>query len=99
MIRLKSPEVAARIGIETVPVVEKRHADTLIGNAEVEYDANAYAEIRPRVAGFIQDILTDEGSVVKPAETLDRDRLGRGRLGQGRLSGCFAGGRSLPRPR
>lgn len=70
LIRLKSPEVAARIGIETVPVVEKRHADTLIGNAEVEYDANAYAEVRPRVTGFIQEILTDEGSVVKPAQTL-----------------------------
>ncbi len=70
LIRLKSPAVARRIGIETAAVEERLHADTLIGNAEVVYDGNAYAEIRPRVAGFIHEIRTDEGSVVKAAECL-----------------------------
>lgn len=70
LIRFKSPDVARRIGLATTPVVQRTHADTLLGNAEIVYDANSYAEVRPRVPGFIREVLVDEGLVVKKGDPL-----------------------------
>ncbi len=51
LIRLVSPEVARRFGVETVPVFPQRIAHHLTANAETAYDAERSAEVIPRVAG------------------------------------------------
>lgn len=67
---LSSPEVAARIGLETAPSLGRRHTPTITGNAEVVYNANLYGEVRPRVAGIVREVIADEGSHLKPGETM-----------------------------
>jgi cobalt-zinc-cadmium efflux system membrane fusion protein len=70
VLRLKSPEIARQIQLETSDVTTCVHADTLSGNAEIVYNANAYAEVRPRVAGIVRDIETDEGHFHKKGDLL-----------------------------
>ncbi len=70
VVELATPEIARRIGLETSRTVSRSHARTIQGNAEIVYNANAYAEITPRVPGIIREIVTDEGRVHKRGETL-----------------------------
>ncbi len=70
VLRLKSPNIAREIQIETAEVMAREHADTLSGNAEIVYNSNAYAEVRPRVAGLVRSIETDEGHVHKKGDLL-----------------------------
>jgi cobalt-zinc-cadmium efflux system membrane fusion protein len=70
LVQLASPEVARRIGLETTKAVARKHAMTIVGNAEIVYNANSYAEVTPRVPGIIREILTDEGKVHKKGDVL-----------------------------
>lgn len=70
VIRLARPETARRIGLETAPVEERPHAETIVGNAEVTYDAHTFAEVLPRVAGIVREVHAAHGQAVKPGDVL-----------------------------
>ena len=70
LIRLDSPEVARRLGVESVPVVQERHAHLLSANAETAYDAERMAEVIPRVAGVIREVRAKLGQVVGKGDVL-----------------------------
>ena len=70
LVRLASEMLAHKIGIQTVEVTEEEHAHRLVANSETAYDANHYADITPRVAGFIREVRVDLGRVVKQGEVL-----------------------------
>lgn len=69
-VRLASEEMARDIGLETTPAGEERLARTLTANAEAAYDAHRYAEVRPRVSGFLREVKTDLGQVVRRGDVL-----------------------------
>ncbi|MBX6314807.1 MAG: efflux RND transporter periplasmic adaptor subunit [Isosphaeraceae bacterium] len=69
-VRLASAEMARDIGIETAQVTRQRLAPRLAANAEVAYNARRYAEVRPRVAGFLREVRVDLGQVVHKGEVL-----------------------------
>lgn len=69
-VRLASARLARQVGIETAAATEEEHAHTLEANAETAYDANHYAEITPRVAGFLREVRADLGKAVKQGEVL-----------------------------
>lgn len=70
VIRLSSPEIASRIGLQTGIAELTEITDTVIGNAETEFNANRYAEIFPRVRGIIREIRGEEGLDCKPGDLL-----------------------------
>ena len=70
MVRLASNELAGDIGLKTAPVVEEEHTHELIANAETAYDANRYAELNPRVRGYVREARVDLGYVVKAGEVV-----------------------------
>jgi cobalt-zinc-cadmium efflux system membrane fusion protein len=70
LVRLASPKLARRIGIQTVEVAEETHAHRLVANAETAYDSNHYADINPRVAGFIREVRADLGQGVRQGDVL-----------------------------
>lgn len=70
LVRLSSGEVAKRIGLSTGNVVSRQHADTLLGNAEITYDEHAYAEVRPRVRGLVDQVTMDHGRIVRRGDLL-----------------------------
>src|SRR5262249_31932767 len=70
VVRLASAKLARQIGIQTAEVIEEEHAHRLIANAETAYDANHYADITPRVAGFIREVRVDLGQAVKQGDVL-----------------------------
>jgi cobalt-zinc-cadmium efflux system membrane fusion protein len=69
-VKLASPGIARRIGIETAPAVTQRHAHRLTCNAETAYDARRSAEVLPRVAGVLRDVKVDLGQLVHRGEVL-----------------------------
>src|SRR5512135_79750 len=69
-VRLASARLAQKIGIQTVLVAEEEHAHRLVANAETAYDANHYADITPRVSGFIREVRADLGQGVRQGQVL-----------------------------
>jgi cobalt-zinc-cadmium efflux system membrane fusion protein len=69
-VRLASARLARQIGIRTAVVGEEEHAHKLVANAETAYDANHYADISPRVAGFIREVRVDLGRSVRQGDVL-----------------------------
>lgn len=69
-VRLASAMLADKIGIQTALVTEETHAHQLVANAETAYDANHYADVAPRVSGFIREVKVDLGTAVKRGELL-----------------------------
>lgn len=69
-VRLASALLAEQIGIQTVEVTEEEHAHKLVANAETAYDANHYADISPRVSGFIREVKIDLGQAVRQDQVL-----------------------------
>ena len=49
---------------------QERFARTLTANAEAAYDAHRYAEVRPRVSGFLREVKADLGQKVRRGEIL-----------------------------
>jgi membrane fusion protein, heavy metal efflux system len=70
IVRLSSPQIAGRIGLETGTTVRRRHAHRLAGNAEIDFAAHNYAEVRPRVTGWIREVRVDEGQKVRKGDVL-----------------------------
>jgi membrane fusion protein, heavy metal efflux system len=70
MVRLASGELPGDIGLKTASVIEEEYARELTANAETAYDANRYAEIVPRVRGYVREARVDLGKAVKAGETL-----------------------------
>jgi cobalt-zinc-cadmium efflux system membrane fusion protein len=70
LVRLASARTAGQIGLETAPTTRQRHGHRLVGNAEILYNANLYAEVRPRVAGLVREIQTDEGVAERRGDVL-----------------------------
>ena len=51
-------------------MTEVEHTHGLVANAETAYDANRYAEIFPRVAGFLREARVDLGQTVKAGDVI-----------------------------
>jgi cobalt-zinc-cadmium efflux system membrane fusion protein len=69
-IKLASAKLVRQVGIQTALVTEETHAHRLMSNAEAAYDANRYAEISPRVAGFLSELRADLGQAVRRHDVL-----------------------------
>jgi cobalt-zinc-cadmium efflux system membrane fusion protein len=70
LVRVASAKLARQVGIRTAPVTEETHSHCLTANAETAYDANHYAEMSPRVAGFLREVRADLGQEVGQGEVL-----------------------------
>ena len=70
MVRLASAKLARQVGFETAAATEEEHSHKLAANAETAYDGNHYAEITPRVAGFLREVRADLGKSVEQGEVL-----------------------------
>lgn len=70
IVELRRPGLAEKIGLQTAPVAEERHAHRLSANAEVAYNASRYAKVRPRVSGFVHEIEADIGDEVQTGQVL-----------------------------
>lgn len=70
VVRLASTELATVVGLKTAPVAEEEHVHELSANAETGYDSNRYAEIYPRVTGFLREARLDLGRQVKSGEVV-----------------------------
>ncbi|QEH34827.1 Cobalt-zinc-cadmium resistance protein CzcB [Aquisphaera giovannonii] len=70
LVRLASAKLAGQIGIQVARATEESHAHKLTANAEAAYDANRYADITPRVGGFLREVRADLGKVVEQGEVL-----------------------------
>lgn len=70
LVRLASADLASEIGLMTSPVIEEGHAHELVAPAESAYNANRYAEIFPRVAGFLREARVDLGEDVRASDVI-----------------------------
>ncbi|MEO6811622.1 MAG: efflux RND transporter periplasmic adaptor subunit [Isosphaeraceae bacterium] len=70
MIQLSSTATAKEIGLASAKATAHKHVDLVTGNAEVAYNAHRYAEVHPRVAGFIREVRTEEGDHVEKGDVL-----------------------------
>lgn len=69
-VRLATEEMARDIGIETAPAAREQITPNLTANAEAAYDSRRYAEVRPRVTGFLREVKVDLGSIVRKGDVL-----------------------------
>ena len=69
-VRLARADMARDIGLETATATRERLARTLMANAEAAYDGRRYAEVRPRVSGFLREVKADLGQKVRRGELL-----------------------------
>lgn len=70
LVRLETASLAGEIGLETAQIRQVRHAHTLPANAETAFDANHFAEVRPRVLGFLREVKVDLGQQVQDGDIL-----------------------------
>lgn len=70
LVRLASAGLGREIGLQIAPVTEVEHTHELVANAETAYDANRYAEVYPRVAGFLREARVDLGQRVKAGDVI-----------------------------
>lgn len=69
-VKLASGKLVRQIGLQTALVTEEVHAHRLVANAETAYDANHYAEVNPRVSGFLREVRVDLGQAVRRGDVL-----------------------------
>ncbi len=69
-VRLASSRLPDAIGIETAAAVSESHSHELTANAETAFDANRYAEVQPRVGGFLRSVRVDLGDVVEAGQVI-----------------------------
>ncbi|HVA44909.1 MAG TPA: efflux RND transporter periplasmic adaptor subunit [Pirellulales bacterium] len=69
-VRLASPDMARRIGIETAQVTTERHAHRLTANAEAAYDGRRYTEVLARVTGIVHEARVEPSQVVGAGDVL-----------------------------
>jgi cobalt-zinc-cadmium efflux system membrane fusion protein len=70
LVRLATASLGGQIGIETAEAVSETHAHTLEANAETAFNANRYADVSPRVAGFLSEVKVDLGQQVRVGDVL-----------------------------
>lgn len=70
LVRLKTPRLAQQVGLLTSDVVAETHAHTLEATAETAFDANRYADVSPRVGGFLREVRVDLGQQVQAGDVL-----------------------------
>jgi membrane fusion protein, heavy metal efflux system len=69
-VRLGSLETVHKAGIQTGPVEERPLAQYVTANGAIDYNQTAYAELSPRAAGTVWDVLKNEGDPVHKGEVL-----------------------------
>ncbi|MBV8281643.1 MAG: efflux RND transporter periplasmic adaptor subunit, partial [Candidatus Eremiobacteraeota bacterium] len=69
-VRLASDDMATNIGLETAAATKERLARSLTANADAAYDAHRYAEVRPRVSGFLREVRADLGQKLRRRDLL-----------------------------
>lgn len=70
VVRLKSAEVAARIGLESVRSEGRAVVDRVEGNAETAYDSHLFAEVIPRVRCVVREVNADHGDRFEAGRTM-----------------------------
>ena len=70
VIRLRTPEIAARIGLETTVAEGRTLVDQVAGMAESAYDAHLFAEVVPRVRCVVREVFADHGDHFEPGERM-----------------------------
>ncbi len=70
LVRMASPDIAAKAGIEAAPAQSGSVSPTLKANGEVAYDETKLARVRARVAGVLLEVLAKEGDAVEQGQTL-----------------------------
>ncbi|QDV33972.1 efflux RND transporter periplasmic adaptor subunit [Tautonia plasticadhaerens] len=70
VVRLRSAEVAARIGLETVRSESRTVVDRVAGNAETAYDSHLFAEVTPRVRCVVREVNADHGDRFEAGRTM-----------------------------
>ncbi len=70
LVRLASASLDRRIGLRTAPALAETHAHTLEANAETDFDANRFADVSPRVSGFLSEVKSDLGERVRAGDVL-----------------------------
>jgi len=69
-VKLASAKLVRQVGFRTAAAVEETHAHKLVANAETAYDANRYAEVSPRIGGYIREVRVDLGKAVRQGDIL-----------------------------
>lgn len=69
-VRLKSPEVAARMGLQTAVVERRPLRATLTAPAELDYDQNRVARLSARVPGTVVRVDKEVGQAVRKGEVM-----------------------------
>ena len=69
-IRLASAETAEQVGLQTAPAGSRTIVPTVSGNAEIAFVAHDYAHVTSRVSGWVSEVPTDEGRMVKTGDVL-----------------------------
>lgn len=69
-IRLASAETAEQVGLQTAPAGSRTITPTVSGNAEIAFVAHDYAHVTSRVSGWVSEVPTDEGRMVKKGDVL-----------------------------
>ena len=70
VLQLRTPELADKLGFRDAEAVREIHAHRLEANAETDYDANHYAEVTPRVEGYLSAVRVDLGQDCETGEVL-----------------------------
>jgi cobalt-zinc-cadmium efflux system membrane fusion protein len=70
IVRLASPGLVRRLGLETAVVTAERHGHELSSNAETAFDGQHMAEVVSRVAGVLREVRVDLGQVVRRGDVL-----------------------------
>lgn len=70
IVRLDAPGLAERIGLETAIAEERSIIEQVEGAAETTFDGHRFAEIVPRVACLVREVLADHGTLCQPGDRL-----------------------------
>lgn len=70
LVRLANARLADEIGLTSARATLETHGHILEANAESAFDANAYADVVPRVAGILREIKADLGKAVAQGDVL-----------------------------
>lgn len=72
LVRLASRRIVEDAGIVVAPTHFAEVTNTVTGNGVVTYNQNRYAQVRPRVEGFLREVLVDVGAKVRRGDVLAR---------------------------
>lgn len=70
IVRFKSPELAAKVGLDYATTTLRKVTKTLSCNAEISYDGRRYARLSPRAPAIVSEIKKDLGEQVKKGDLI-----------------------------